>query len=145
MAGVESDRTGEMPAARWSGVVVLGLVVVACSTESLTPRDSAANQSVDAPTDTTSQVGIVVDAAPVPVDGQAQLSAGSVVQAAPHLTPSVCTAAQSPPPVPHTLAGRHAQVGVPEHDAGTLAQKGAGGVQGGGTQPGRGGVAGQSV
>lgn len=76
MAGVESDRTVKLSAARLSGIAALGFVIVACSTEALTPRDSAANQSIDAPADTTSDVGIVVDAAPAPVDGQVQAPAG---------------------------------------------------------------------
>ena len=40
-----------------------------------------------------------------------------------------------PPFGPQMFAGRQVQLGEPEHDAGSGAQNGAGGVQAGGTQP----------
>src|SRR5580765_4171333 len=43
-----------------------------------------------------------------------------------------------PPPLWQTFAGRQAQVTVAPHDAGRVVQKGAGGVQGGSSQPGPG-------
>jgi len=47
----------------------------------------------------------------------------------------VYTDPHEPPPL-QTSAGRQSQLGLPPQDAGTSAQNGAGGEQGGGAQPG---------
>ncbi|MES1206329.1 MAG: hypothetical protein ABUS79_10370 [Pseudomonadota bacterium] len=57
------------------------------------------------------------------------------VHAKPHITPLLWIQLHEPPFCPQTFDGRHVQLGVPPHDAGSGAQKGAGGVHGPGVQP----------
>jgi hypothetical protein len=57
------------------------------------------------------------------------------VQADRHIAAPLLMSTHVPPPS-QAFAGRHEQVTVVPHDAGTVRQYGAGGVHGGGSQPG---------
>ena len=65
-------------------------------------------------------------------------------QAKPQITIPFWMSPHWPPFCPQMFCGRHVHLGVPEQDAGSGAQNGAGGVHGGGTQPVRLGVPGHN-